>query len=93
MEQRLSAVMAADMVGYTRLMEADELGVLTRQKAYRHDLIDPEIERNRGWIVKTTGDGMLAAFASVQDAVRCALVHAWRPHPSTYKRSTDIVHT
>lgn len=73
MEHRLAAVMAADMVGYSRLMEADELSVFSRQKTYRKQLIDPEIERNRGQIIKTTGDGMIVAFASVQDAVRCAL--------------------
>ncbi len=73
MEQRLSAILASDMVGYSRLMEADELGVLSRQKTYRKDLIDPEIARNRGKIVKTTGDGLLATFPSVQNAVRCAL--------------------
>jgi class 3 adenylate cyclase/pimeloyl-ACP methyl ester carboxylesterase len=65
--------MAADMVGYSRLMEADEEGVLTRQKNYRQQLIDPEIKRSRGQIVKTTGDGMLAIFDSVKDAVGCAL--------------------
>ena len=73
MEQRLSAILAADMVGYSRLMEADELGVLSRQKKYRRELIDPEISRSRGNIVKTTGDGMLATFESVQDAVQCAV--------------------
>ena len=73
MEQRLSAVLAADMVGYSRLMEADELGVLSRHKKYRRELIDPEIARGRGQIVKTTGDGILATFASAQDAVQCAL--------------------
>jgi class 3 adenylate cyclase/pimeloyl-ACP methyl ester carboxylesterase len=73
MERRLAAVMAADMVGYSRLMEADEEGVLTRQKTYRKELIDPEISRCRGRIVKTTGDGMLAEFTSAQDAVRCAI--------------------
>jgi class 3 adenylate cyclase/pimeloyl-ACP methyl ester carboxylesterase len=73
MKHRLSAVMVADMVGYSRLMEIDEVGVLSRQKIYRQQLIDPEIERNRGQIIKTTGDGMLVAFASVQDAVRCSL--------------------
>ncbi len=73
MEQRLSAILAADMVGYSRLMEIDELGVLTRQKKYRRELIDPEIARSRGSIVKTTGDGMLATFESVQDAVKCAV--------------------
>ena len=73
MERRLAAVMAADMVGYSRLMEADEEGILVRQKAHRKELIDPEITRYRGRIVKTTGDGMLAEFTSAQDAVRCAI--------------------
>jgi len=72
-EHRLAAIMVADMVGYSRLMEVDELGVLSRQKTYRQGLIDPEIERNRGRIIKTTGDGMLATFDSVKDAVRCAV--------------------
>lgn len=73
MEQRLSAILAADMVGYSRLMEVDELGVLSRQKKHRRELIDPEITRRRGSIIKTTGDGMLASFESIQDAVECAV--------------------
>ena len=73
MERRLAAVMAADMVGYSRLMETDEEGVIARQKGHRKELIDPEISRCRGRIVKTTGDGMLAEFTSAQDAVRCAI--------------------
>jgi class 3 adenylate cyclase/pimeloyl-ACP methyl ester carboxylesterase len=73
MERRLAAVMASDMVGYSRLMELDDLGTLQRQKKHRSELIDPMIERNRGRIVKTTGDGLLVEFASAQDAVRCAL--------------------
>lgn len=73
MERRLAAIFASDMANYSRLMEADELGTLQRQKAYKREMIDPAIERNRGRIVKTTGDGLLAEFGSVQDAVRCAL--------------------
>jgi len=73
MERRLAAILAADMVGYSRLVEADEDGILSRQRSYRKELIDPEISRNRGRIVKTTGDGMLAEFVSAQDAVRCAI--------------------
>jgi class 3 adenylate cyclase/pimeloyl-ACP methyl ester carboxylesterase len=73
MERRLAAILATDMYGYSRLMEADEEGVITRQKAHRRELIDPEIERNRGHIVKTTGDGLLVEFASAQDAVRSAI--------------------
>ena len=73
MERRLAAILAADMVGFSRLMESDEDGVLTRQKTHRKELIDPEIDRYRGRIVKTTGDGMLAEFNSAQDAVRAAI--------------------
>ncbi len=73
MERRLAAIFAADMVGYSRLMEADEDGVLSRQKTLRKQLIDPQIALYRGRIVKTTGDGVLAEFASAQDAVRCAI--------------------
>jgi class 3 adenylate cyclase/pimeloyl-ACP methyl ester carboxylesterase len=73
MERRLAAIMAADMVGYSRLMEADEEGVLSRQKLLRKELIDQQISLNRGRIVKTTGDGMLVEFTSAQDAVRCAI--------------------
>ena len=73
MERRLAAVMAADMVGYSRLMEKDEEDILVRQKTHRKELIDPEIARYRGRIVKTTGDGMLAEFSSAQDAVQCAI--------------------
>jgi class 3 adenylate cyclase/pimeloyl-ACP methyl ester carboxylesterase len=73
LERRLAAVLAADMVGYSRLVEADEEAVLTRQKSHRTELIEPEIARRHGRIVKTTGDGMLAEFSSAQDAVRCAL--------------------
>ena len=73
MERRLAAVLAADMVGYSRLIEVDEDGVLSRQKALRKHLIDPQIGLYRGRIVKTTGDGMLVEFASAQDAVRGAI--------------------
>ena len=71
-ERRLAAVFAADMVGYSRLMEVDETGTLARLKTHRIELIDPVIERNRGRIIKTTGDGMLVEFHSVTDAVLCA---------------------
>ncbi len=73
MERRLAAVFAADMVGFSRLMEGDEDGVLSRQKTHRKELIDPKIDQFRGRIVKTTGDGMLAEFGSAQDAVKCAI--------------------
>jgi class 3 adenylate cyclase len=72
-ERRLSAILAADVVGYSRLMGADEEGTLTRLKEHRRSLIDPKITEHRGRIVKTTGDGLLVEFASVVDAVRCAV--------------------
>ena len=66
MERRLAAVLATDMVGYSRLMEADEAGTLARQKACRYDVVDPEIQRCRGRIVKTTGgNGTLSIGALV----------------------------
>ncbi len=61
------------MVGYSRLMEADERGTIARQKIHRTELIDPKIAEHHGRIVKTTGDGMLVEFASVVDAVECAV--------------------
>jgi class 3 adenylate cyclase/pimeloyl-ACP methyl ester carboxylesterase len=73
MERRLAAIMAADMAGYSRLMEADEEGVLARQKGHRRDLIDPEIAAAKGRIVKSTGDGLLVEFANAVDAVGCAV--------------------
>jgi adenylate cyclase len=73
MEHRLAAVLAADMVGYSRLMEADERGTLARLRTHRIELIDPAIAKNQGRIIKTTGDGMLVEFHSVADAVRCAV--------------------
>jgi len=73
MAHRLAAVLAADMVGYSRLMEIDEVGTLARLQTHRTELIDPAIAKNRGNIIKTTGDGMLVEFQSVADAVRCAV--------------------
>ncbi|HEX3412638.1 MAG TPA: adenylate/guanylate cyclase domain-containing protein [Stellaceae bacterium] len=70
---RLAAILAADVAGYSRLMGADEEGTLERLKALRRDLVDPEIAEHKGRIVKTTGDGLLVEFASVVDAVRCAV--------------------
>ena len=73
MERRLAAILAADMVGYSRLMSADEAGTLARQQAYLAEVIEPGIAEYRGRIVKTTGDGLLAEFPSVVDALRCAV--------------------
>jgi adenylate cyclase len=72
-ERRLTAILAADVVGYSRLMGADEEGTLAALKAIRRELVDPRIIDHRGRIVKTTGDGLLLEFASVVDAVRCAV--------------------
>jgi adenylate cyclase len=71
--RRLAAILAADVAGYSRLMGADEEGTLNRLKAHRRELVDPKIGEHHGRIVKTTGDGMLVEFASVVDAVRCAV--------------------
>jgi class 3 adenylate cyclase len=72
-ERRLAAILAADVAGYSRLMGMDEEGTLVQLKGHRQALVDPQIEEHRGRIVKTTGDGMLVEFASVVDAVRCAV--------------------
>jgi adenylate cyclase len=72
LERRLAAILAADVVGYSRLMEADEAGTLARLKTIRLELIDPAIAKCKGRIIKTTGDGMLVEFQSVLEAVRCA---------------------
>lgn len=72
MERHLSAILAADMVGYSRLMEADEIGTIERQKAHRNELINPAFEKFHGRIVKEMGDGVLVEFPSVVDAVHCA---------------------
>jgi len=73
MQRRLAAVLAADVVGYSRLMGTDEVGTLNSLKAHRRELINPAISEHHGRIVKTTGDGMLLEFASVVDAVAFAV--------------------
>src|SRR5579862_9092474 len=84
--RKLAAILAADVAGYSRLMGADEEGTLARLKALRAELVDPAIAGHNGRIVKTTGDGLLVEFASVVDAMRCAI--AWqsamaaRPQPA-----------
>ena len=72
-QRRLAAILAADVAGYSRLMGVDEEGTLSALKELRRDLADPKIKEHRGRIVKTTGDGLLVEFASVVDAVRCAV--------------------
>jgi adenylate cyclase len=73
MERRLAAILAADVVGYSRLMGADEVGTLAALKAHRREIVDPAIGAHNGRIVKTTGDGLLVEFASAVDAVTCAV--------------------
>ena len=72
-ERRLAAILAVDVAGYSRLMGEDEEGTLAALRRVRRELGDPKIAEHRGRIVKTTGDGLLAEFASVVDAVRCAV--------------------
>jgi adenylate cyclase len=85
-ERKLAALLAADMVGYSRLMEVDEAGTLARLRAHRLELIDPAIAKNRGRIFKTTGDGLFVEFQSVVEAVRCAAEIQRR----MARRNTDV---
>src|SRR5438067_7449872 len=71
--RRLTAILTADVAGYSRLMGADEEGTHERLKAHLRELVEPKIAEHRGRVVKNTGDGLLAEFASVVDAVRCAI--------------------
>jgi len=71
-QRRLAAILAADVAAYSRLMGEDEEGTHERLKAHLSELVDPKIKEHRGRTVKKTGDGLLAEFASVVDAVRCA---------------------
>src|SRR5688572_23730574 len=85
-ERRLAAVLAADVVGYSRLMEVDETGTLARLRTHRIELIDPVIAKNRGRIIKTTGDGLLVEFPSVTDAVQSAAEIQRR----MWRRNSDV---
>ena len=83
-ERRLAAILAADVAGYSRLMERDEAGTLARLKGHRRELIDPKIAEHKGRIVKTTGDGILIEFPSVVEAVACAVAvipRCYADHP------------
>src|SRR3954471_6113585 len=73
MTRKLAAIIAADVVGYSRLMGDDEAGTLAVLKTHRRELIDPKIAEHQGRIVKTTGDGLLIEFPSVVEAVQCAV--------------------
>ena len=72
-ERRLMAILAADVAGYSRLVGADEEGTLAQWKAHWRTVIDPKIQEHSGRVVRITGDGLLAEFASVVAAVRCAI--------------------
>ncbi|NNE22856.1 MAG: adenylate/guanylate cyclase domain-containing protein, partial [Rhizobiales bacterium] len=72
MQRRLAAILAADVVGYSRLMAEDEEATLAHLKAHRDDVFDPRIAEHNGRIIKLMGDGTLVEFASVVDAVKCA---------------------
>ena len=72
MERRLSAIVAADVVGYSRMMGANEAGTLEALKAARAEIVDSRIATHQGRLVKLTGDGMLVEFPSVVNAVACA---------------------
>src|ERR1700757_2432064 len=72
-ERRLAAILAVDVAGYSRLMGADEEGTHERLQAHFAEFVHPKIAEHRGRVVKNTGDGLLAEFASVVDAVRCAV--------------------
>ncbi len=84
-QRRLAAILAADVAGYSRLMGEDEEGTLAALTAHLSELIKPCIAEHRGRVVKTTGDGLLAEFASVVDAVRCAVAF----QEGMAKRNTD----
>jgi adenylate cyclase len=90
--RRLAAILAADMVGYSRLMGADEEGTLARLQALRSEVIDPTVSKSGGRIVKSTGDGILAEFPSAVEAVRCALdmQTEMRRHEETHQPAQRI---
>jgi TolB-like protein/class 3 adenylate cyclase len=85
-KRKLTAILVADIAGYSRLMGADEEGTLARLKVLRRDLIDPKIKEHRGRVVKTSGDGILIEFPSVVEAMRCAVEVQQR----MLKRNADL---
>ncbi len=87
MERRLAAILAADVVGYTRLMGADEAGTLERLTTLREQVLEPLIAEHHGRVVKLMGDGILVEFASVVDALVCAV--AWQNDVTAREAETD----
>jgi adenylate cyclase len=88
-ERRLAAILAGDVVGYSRLMGADEVGTLRALKAIRRELTDPSVAAHHGRVVKTTGDGILIEFPSVVDAVKCAVQIQHRMSSRTHQVPED----
>ncbi len=88
-QRRLAAILAADVAGYSRMMGEDEEGTLATLTAHLKELIEPCIAEHRGRVVKTTGDGLLAEFASVVDAVKCAVAF----QEGMGQRNTDTLRT
>ena len=80
-ERRLTTILAADVVGYSRLMAADEAGTLTSLKAIRRELIEPKADEHHGRVVKLMGDGTLMEFASIVDAIHFAVDVQQGPNP------------
>jgi adenylate cyclase len=92
-KRKLAAILAADVVGYSKLVGSDEEGTVERRRALRREVIDPMFAAHSGRIVKTTGDGMLVEFASIVDAVRCAvaLQQAIESHNASFPTEKPIL--
>ena len=88
-QRRLAAILAADVVGYSRLMESDESGTLTRLRLLRGSIFDPSIAAHSGRMVKLMGDGALVEFASAIDAVTCAVDIQKRVHEHNAQDPND----
>src|SRR5262245_1062458 len=72
-ERRLTAILMADVAGYSRLIGADDEGTFAQLNAHHTELVEPKVKEHHGQVVRTTGDGLLVLFASVVDALRCAV--------------------
>jgi adenylate cyclase len=92
MERKLAAILAADVVGYSRLVEQDEAGTLAALRAWRKDELEPLIVKNHGRIFKVMGDGVLIEFGSPVEAVRCAVGAAGGHGRSEYGRARGPPH-
>lgn len=90
-ERRLAAILMADVVGYSRLMGADDEGTLAQLKTHHDALVAPKIKEHRGRIVRTIGDGLLVVFVSVVDALRCAVEVQRAAERGGAARATDPI--